>query len=111
MRHVTAIFDLPGSIHLPPRSPVSGIQALEKLSLPSDIRKKSMKGLYKMCAHHMLFPASLKVELPYNPTEVVLHHGGFGDVSKHDYQGQAVAVKTLRIYPKDTPRETIHVGF
>ena len=55
-----------------------------------------MKSLIKICAHHTLFPTSLKIELHDHPSDNVLYRGGFGDVSKRNHQGLEVAVKTLR---------------
>jgi len=73
-------------------------EVLNGLTLTSRIRKKCVRMLYKTCARHALFPRSLKIELCDNPTNLVLYHGGFGDVSKREYQGREVAVKRLRIY-------------
>lgn len=69
-----------------------------------------MKMLYKACAHHTLFPRSLRIELCDDPDSLVLFHGGFGDVSKREYQGREVAVKKLRIYDTSDLEKVIRVG-
>ena len=63
-----------------------------------------------MCALHTLVPTSLRIELSGNPTEV-LHSGGYGDVSKRDYQGQEVAVKKLRIRSPHDLQKIIRVRY
>lgn len=85
-------------------------QVLDTIHLSSDTRKKYIELLYKICAHHARFPTSLRVELCDNPTEVVLYRGGFGDVSKREYHGREVAVKTLRIYTTSDLQIAIRVG-
>jgi len=89
----------------------SFFQALNGFDLAPHIRKKCMKILYRMCARHALFPSSLRVELCDNPDNIVLYHGGFGDVSKREYQGREVAVKRLRIYATSDLKKIIRVGF
>jgi hypothetical protein len=64
----------------------SFVQALNGLDLASHIQKKCVKSLYKMCARHALFPRSLRIELCDNPDSVVSYRGGYGDVSKREYQ-------------------------
>jgi len=86
------------------------VQALNGLDLASHIRKKCVRMLYKACARHALFPRSLRIELCDNPTNLVLFHGGFGDVSKREYQGREVAVKRLRIYATSDLKKIIRVG-
>ena len=66
--------------------------------------------LYRTCARHTLLPRSLRIELCDNPDNVVLYHGGFGDVSKCKYQGREVAVKRLRIYDTSDLQKVIRVG-
>jgi len=66
--------------------------------------------LYEMCARNALFPRSLRIELHDNRDNVVLYRGGFGDVSKREYQGREVAVKRLRIYDTSNPQKVVHVG-
>lgn len=62
-----------------------------------------------MCAHYALFPSSLRIELCDNTTDVVLYHGEFGDVSKRNYEGRKVAVKTLKTRTANDLQATIHV--
>ena len=66
--------------------------------------------LYRTCARHTLLPRSLRIVLCDNPDNVVLYHGGFGDVSKRKYQGREVAVKRLRIYDTSDLQKVIRVG-
>ena len=84
-------------------------QAVNGLDLTPRTRKKCVKLLYKMCARHALFPTSLRIELCDNPTNIVLFQGGFGDVSKREYQGREVAVKRLRIYDTSDLQNVIRV--
>ena len=63
-----------------------------------------------MCARHTLVPTSLKIELGDDPPGVLMYRGGFGDVSKREYQGQAVAVKVLRTYATSNLQNTVRVG-
>jgi len=86
------------------------VQALNGLNLASHIQKKCMKMLYKACARHALFPTTLRIELCDNPDGVVLYRGGYGDVSKREYQGREVAVKRLRIYATSDLQKIIRVG-
>ena len=88
----------------------SFVQALNELNLASRVRKKYLKLLYNTCACRALFPRLLRIELCDNPDSIVMFRGGFGDVSKHEYQGWEVAVKTLRIYTPSDPQKIIHVG-
>ena len=69
-----------------------------------------MKILYKTCARNALFPGSLRIELCDNPDSVVLYHGGYGDVSKREYQGREVAVKRLRMGGTSDLQKVIRVG-
>ena len=69
-----------------------------------------MKSLYKMCAGHNLLPGSLRFEMHEDPTGVVLCHGGFGDVSKREHRGQAVAVKVLRPRGGKSSQDMTNVG-
>ncbi|KAF9646793.1 kinase-like protein [Thelephora ganbajun] len=71
-------------------------EALDSLDLAPRIRKTCVKSLYMACARHTLIPRSLRIELCNSSAGVVRYRGGFGDVSKHEYQGREVAVKTLR---------------
>jgi len=86
------------------------LQALDGPNLASHIRNKCVEMLYKTCAHHAVFPGSLRIELCDNPDSVVLYHGGYGDVSKHEYQGRGVAVKRLRIDDTSDLQKIIRVG-
>ena len=88
----------------------SFVQALNELDLASRIRKKCVKMLYKTCARNALFPRSLRIELCDNPDNTVLYRGGFGDVSKREYQGREVAVKRLRIYDTSDLQKVVRVG-
>ena len=63
-----------------------------------------------MCASHTLLPGSLQIELCDNPTSIALYRGGYGDVSKRDYEGQEVAVKVLRIYVNSDLRKITRVS-
>jgi len=69
-----------------------------------------VRVLYRTCARNTLFPRSLMIELCDNPGNVVLYRGGFGDVSKREYQGREVAVKRLRIYDTSDLQKVIRVG-
>ena len=69
-----------------------------------------MKLLRKMCARHTLVTASLGVGLCGGPPGVLVYRGGFWDVSKREYQGQAVAVKVLRTYATSNLQNTIRVS-
>lgn len=66
--------------------------------------------LYEACARHVLFPAALRIELCDDPDGVVIYHGGYGDVLKHEYQGREVAVKRLRIHATSDLQKIIRVG-
>jgi len=88
----------------------SFVQALDEFDLTSRIRKKCVRMLYKMCARNALFPRSLRIELRDNRDNIVRYRGGFGDVSKHEYQGREVAIKRLRIYDTSDPQKVIRVG-
>jgi len=88
----------------------SFVQALNELDLTSRIRKKCVRVLYKICARNALFPRSLRIELRDNRDNIVLYRGGFGDVSKREYQGREVAVKRLRIYDTSNLQKVIRVG-
>ena len=88
----------------------SFVQALNELDLTSHIRKKCLRSLYKTCARCALFPRSLRIELCDNPDGAVMYRGGFGDVSKREYQGREVAVKMLRIYTSSDPQKIIRIG-
>ena len=57
-----------------------------------------------------MFPTSLRIELHDNPTKVALYRGGFGDVSRRNYQGREVAVKTLRVSTTSDLQTITHVG-
>ena len=84
-------------------------QALDHPNLSPDVHNKCRGSLREMCAQYALFPSSLKIELCDNPTDVVLHHGEFGDVSKRNYQGREVAVKTLKTCTASDLQAIIHV--
>jgi len=88
----------------------SFVQALTGFNLASHVRKKCVKMLYRTCALHTLFPRSLRIELCDDPTSRILYRGGFGDVSKCEYQGREVAVKRLRIYATSDLQKIIRVG-
>ena len=51
-----------------------------------------------MCSGCILLPRSLQIELCDNPTGPVVYRGGYGEVSKREYEGQEVAVKVLKTY-------------
>ena len=87
----------------------SFVQALNGVNLASHIRKKCVKMLYNTCARHTLFPGSLRIKLCDDPT-LVLFRGGYGDVSKREYQGREVAVKRLRIYDTSDLQKVVRVG-
>lgn len=82
-------------------------QALDNLKLVPRIRQRSMRLLHTMCARHTLVTTSLKIELRDDPPGVPKCRGGFGDVSKREYRGRAVAVK---IYAASDLQETIRVS-
>ena len=88
----------------------SFVQALNKLDLASHLQRKCVKLLYKICARYALFPRSLRIELCDNPDSIVLYRGGFGDVSRREYQGRGVAVKKLRLYDTSDLQKIIRVG-
>ena len=66
--------------------------------------------LRKMCARHTLVTSSLKIELCDDTPGVLMYRGGFGDVSKHIYQGREIAVKVLRTYATSDLKNAIHVS-
>ena len=88
----------------------SFVQGLNELNLAPRVRKKCLKLLYNTCARSALFPTSLKIELCDNSEGVVMYRGGFGDVSKREYQGREVAVKMLRTYAASDPQKITRVG-
>jgi hypothetical protein len=69
-----------------------------------------MRSLRMMCVRHNLVPTSLKIELCDDPPGVLVYRGGFGDVSKREYRGQAVAVKVLKTYATTNLQNTIRVS-
>jgi hypothetical protein len=69
-----------------------------------------MRSLRTMCARHTLAPSSLKIELCDDLPGVLMYRGGFGDVFRRKYRGQAVAVKVLRTYASSDLQETIRVS-
>ena len=68
-----------------------------------------MELLRRMCTRHALIPRSLKIELCDDAPGVLMYRGGFGDVSKREHLGRAVAVKVLRTYATSDLQETIRV--
>ena len=71
-------------------------QALESLNLLTQIRKKGLKVVYRMCGRNRLLPRSLQVPLCYDRQGFPLYAGGFADVWKGEHLGQDVAVKVIR---------------
>ena len=70
-----------------------------------------MKLLRRMCTRHTLVPKSLKIESCDNAPGVPMYCGGFGDVSKREHLGRAVAVKVLRTYATSDFQETFRVRY
>lgn len=66
--------------------------------------------MYSICGRQALVPRSLAFPLCYDPKEDPLYHGGFADVWKGQHLGRDVAVKVLRLYPKDDLTRTRNVG-
>ncbi|KAF9780864.1 kinase-like domain-containing protein [Thelephora terrestris] len=79
-------------------------EVLERPDFPPHIRNGCLRSLYRVCARHSLLPRSLQIELGENLTGAARCHGAFGDVWKHEYQGQQVAVKVLKMYESDDLR-------
>ena len=71
------------------------LQALDRFNLPLGIRNHCVRSLYKMCAGHALLPTSMRLELPGDTMGNIRGWGGYGVVSKCEYQGREVAVKAL----------------
>jgi len=88
----------------------SFVQALSGFDLESRTRKECVRMLYEACARHILFPTTLRIELYGESGGVVLYRGRYGDVSKREYQGREVAVKTPRIYTTSDSQKIFHVG-
>ena len=65
--------------------------------VPSDIRRRCLQILYKICGHQALLPRSLLIPLCYDPTGDPLCRGRFADVWEGRHQGRNVASKVLRI--------------
>jgi len=86
------------------------VQMLNSLEITSQVRRKCVKSLYKMCAGRNLLPISLRFELREDPAGVVVCRGGFADVSKHEHCGREVAVKVLRSRGSDHSQDMINVG-
>jgi hypothetical protein len=67
----------------------------------SQIRRRCLRSIYRICGRQALLPRSLKIPLCYDPKETPLYHGGFADVWKCQYNGQEVVAKVLRVYLRD----------
>ena len=93
---------------VPPSNPVG--QASDGLDFASQIRKKCVKLLYKMCSGHALLPRSLYFELPGNLPDATACCGGFADVLECEYHGRKVAVKALRVYEKGFLQKVTNVS-
>lgn len=57
--------------------------------------------LYRTCGYHELIPQALVVVAHFGQTGSVTWRGGFADVWKGEYLGQAVAIKVLQTYSDD----------
>ena len=79
-------------------------------SLPSQIRRKSVRWLHGICGHQALLPRSFGIPLCYDPAGDPLCHGGFADVWMGRYEGRDVAAKVLRVYLKDGFGKAKRVG-
>ena len=74
------------------------------------LRNNCLKLLYRACACHALLPTSLQVELEDSLIGVPVCRGGSGEVHKCKYRGQQVAVKVLKVYANDDPRNVARVS-
>lgn len=71
---------------------------LEDGDISSEDRPKLLNILGKMCRRLKTIPASMHIEnCPDDPTNVE-YSGGCGTVSRGEYQGRPVAIKTLHMY-------------
>lgn len=85
-------------------------QALETLDLPSKIRKRCVKALYKICGRHAILPESLQIPLCYDRQGYPVYQGGFGDVWRGRYCDKDVAVKVIRVRSRPDLRKVVPVG-
>ena len=66
--------------------------------LPLDVRRRCLRCSYRTCGREAILPKSLSIPTCYNPMDTPQCSGGFADVWRGKYKGQAVAAKALRVY-------------
>ena len=79
-------------------------------SLTSQLRKKCLSALCKICGRHGLLPRSLQIPTCYDRSEDPLRGGGYADVWMGEYQDRKVAVKVLRVYSTSNLAKIKNVG-
>ncbi|KAF9642512.1 kinase-like protein [Thelephora ganbajun] len=70
-------------------------------NLGPEIRRNCLGYLARICDHRALLPKSLHIPLRYDLLRPPSYTGGFAEVWKGEYNGREVAIKTLRVYPRD----------
>ena len=79
-------------------------------SLESQLRKKCLSAVYKICGRQVLLPSSLQIPLCYDRSDDALYSGGYADVWMGEHQGCKVAVKVLRVYTTSNINKITSVG-
>ena len=93
-----------------PGSTLTTVQMLDDGDIPLKDRPKFLNKLGKMCSQLKTIPDSIRIEDYSGDLTVEEHGGGFATVSRGEYQGRPVAIKTLRQYPTDDPEERFCVS-
>ena len=65
----------------------------------------------RICGRQGLLPRSLQISFSYDPSENTPHWGGSADVWMGEHQGHNVAVKVLRVFPKNKCEKIAKVGY
>ena len=84
-----------------------GSQAIDIISTESDIHRRCVRALSKVCGIYRLLPDSHKIKSTLTTSQHAIASGGFSDIWKaKNEKGEEFAIKVLRIYQNNATQVT-----